>query len=233
MVNHRKPKYSDPSKEAERIRNLPPERIRTPASKFGGRGMTEDIPIVTEKIVLMITEQLRHPEYLQRVDAVERIVELAEKGADIDKLIPVLKSATEDYSHYVGDAAKEALRKIETKKAENFKFPRGHMDLRPIVIFQGQNLTLAKAISQSPDTRKKADERIRFISQQHIKDAGFHSKFKIINAFDEILSNPSARANVNDSIKINMSRIFDDLKNDIDAGIRSISEIMLKELKKL
>ena len=36
--NAGKPKYSDPSKEAERIKNLPPEKIRTPASrKFAGR----------------------------------------------------------------------------------------------------------------------------------------------------------------------------------------------------
>jgi len=233
MVNHRKPKYSDPSKEAERIRNLPEERIRIPASRqFAEKGMHET-PIVTAEVISKLAKKIKSTNYYQRLDGVKGLGELAEKGTDISDARPALDLALNDYSPGIVNAAKEALRKTETKKAENFKFPRGHMDLRPIVIFQGQNFTLAEAISQGPNTRKKAVEKIKFIAQQNIRYASFGAKLEVIKAVEDILSNPSERANVNDAIKINMIKIFDDLKNDIDGGIRSISEIMLKEVKNL
>lgn len=229
MRNARKPKYSDPSEEAERIKNLPPERIRTPASKkFAERGMTEEIPIITEKMAFMITKQLTHSEYLQRIDAAEKIGDLAEKGADVDRFIPALESASEDYSSYVRDAVKKAFVKIEEAKKSSIVGVKDIKETDPLVMFNGNILSLPDALRLNSITRKKAQDKIRAISFFGTGTMSNDAKIAIVGQIKEIIDDKNLISKLHKNGKSDIIKILDELSNDSNPGVKTVARMTLK-----
>lgn len=216
----------DPSK-VERARNI------TPASKFAGRNITDETPIITDKIISCIAKQLTHSEYLQRIDAIEKIGNLAEKGADIKKLIPALESASEDYNLYVRDAAKKTMMLIKQKPMEKKTNETSeNVDLYPFVNFRGYDLKLIEALMQNQSTKKKAIQKIENIARHGLKNADHRTKVDVITSFSEIVKDEMLFTTMEKYLKAGIEKTLKELSNDPDGGIRSVARLILEELAK-
>lgn len=228
----RGPKYTVPGEEAKRVKNLPPEKIRTPASKFSGRNNTEkffdfssmhETPVITNKMVLMITKQLTHSDYLQRMDALEKIGELAEKGADVDKLVPAVESASEDYSPYVSDYAKKVIAKIKEIKAKKAEMDINDTD--PRVVFDGKSFGLYDAL-RDEKARPKAVEKLRIMAYKGISNRNHDIRFSILRQMEQIVNNKTLMNGLGRYVKNNIIRILYDLGNDRNSGIKSTARML-------
>ena len=217
----------DPAKVA-RARKI------APTSEFANRNITEETPIITEKIASCIAKQLTHTEYLQRVDAVEKIGELAEKGADVKKLIPALESASEDYSPYVRDVAEKTLMLIKQKPVERkIKETSENVDLYPFVHFNGVDLGLEKALVQNKSTRKKAIQKIENIARHGLKSASPKTRLDIVSSFSELVKETVLFVTMEKHLKTDIENVLNELSNDSDGGIRSIARLALQEIGKI
>lgn len=76
--------------------------------QFGDRGKY-DANVVTAEVVPKLAGRLTHSNYYIRLDAAEKLGELAENGGDIEPARPALEKAAEDYCSEVQKAAQIAL----------------------------------------------------------------------------------------------------------------------------
>jgi len=192
----------DPTKVA-RARKI------APTSEFADRNITDETPIITDKTLSCIAKQLIHSEYLQRVDAVEKIGELAEKGVNVEKLIPALESASEDYSPYVKDAAKKAFDKIEeAKKSSRIVGVKDIGDTDPLITFNGRILSLPEAMKENTATRNLALQKIIKIALIGADKINEHAKIAIVGQIKEIMDDKNLISGLDRHVKSNIRKII-------------------------
>lgn len=237
--NVRGPKYTIPREEAKRVKNLPEERIRTPASrKFSGRNTTEEFfdfnktPIITDKTALMIKKQLTHSDYLHRIDALERIGELAEKGADLDRLVPAVESAAEDYSPYVRDAAEKTLimineKREEKKKIEPEEILRHYKGLHahgiPITLFEGVTI---------PMLRSLAAKKIEEFARTGIGHKDDKTRKSIAMQIRQIAKAKNLFDSLESDIKNDIRRLLSHMLRDKEQEVRDTAKETVKLLRR-
>ena len=226
MSNHRKPKYSDPSEEAKRIRNLPPERIRTPASKFAGRGMTET-PIVTAEVISKLAKKIESSDYYQRLDGVKTLEELAEKGADVSGAKSVLEAATEDYSPHIRHAAEEALKKIKEVQARKKMTDIYNTD--PVITVDGKVFDLQDALMDEK-ARSKAVDKFRIMAQKGVGRRQYDIKSSILRQIDRIIDNKGLMGGLGRYTRNHIDQIIYELSNDSSPGIKSMARMIRKKM---
>ena len=188
-------------------------------------------PNAGDLLVKGIAGKLNDADYLQRVDAAEKLEHLALTGEDVSGALTALNEASNDYSPYVRDAAKKAIKTIlELKKEITGK--QQNADVYPFVTFNGFELSLIEAINQNESTKKKAIQKIENIAKTDLDYVDKKTKVSIVVNVTDILADKRVMGTLEEKVKTDIKEIVKKFTNDGDGGIRSVARIALTGLCK-
>jgi len=229
MVNSKINFKLDPSKveRARRMSGGSGANI-TPRNKLKDRQPQQN---AGELLVKNIAGKLNHDDYLQRLDAAEKLEQLALTGEDISGAFSALREASNDYSPYVRDAAQKAIKTIKEIKRGGAR-KQENVDVYPFVNFRGFDLNLIEAINQNQSTKKKAIQKIKNIAKADMDHVDKKTKVSIVVNVTEVLTDKKVMGDLEESVKRDIKEIVRKFENDADGGIRSVARVALKGLYK-
>jgi len=191
-------------------------------STEGGKVMAEDL-----------IKNLKHNNYLYRIDAAEKLMQMAKTGEDVSWALPSLNEAAEDYSPWVKGAAKKAIIALEESKKSKQIVLYGAKDVcntDPLVMFNGNVLSLVEALKENQKTRQEAIQKIIAIAQGGVAGRDIITKIAIIVSVKEIFDDKAVMAGLDRYVKSNMERILREFLKEKDLRIRAVANLALDSL---